>query len=355
MLDNWIPVTEAIGRLAHAKEIQPDKAILALMELGLNGRVSGRVDKVVEPSNREPQRAVDMMSQHWKRLEDTGSGQWFRESEAYFSDEDFWLGIRVHAADLERETGELAPADYTSWATEFAPQASYVTLFESVSWIAFRKIMNEDQIRHSLSGHGGEDKANALAKGLRELIDLACAHDMQGGQSIALKKRCLEQASDGEIDIFWRDIEREDLQTLRELDLQSAMMPPGSNAAPQAMEADSEPGSEPTNEQEKACNAPEISVSDFRVSRNALFKHFSPEQPAALKQVIATEKAVTQCEAWLHQQFSNENNQGRAKPWFRERAIGLYEGKLTVRGFDRAWAKVAPGYGFTAAGRKRKS
>jgi len=246
MPDEWIPISEAVGRLAHAQKIPPARAVQGLHKLGLDGRVSGRIDKVIAPSHDEPQRNVDMVSDHWVALDEPEIGRWFAEDEAYLSDDHLWLGIRVHAGDLERETGKLGPGDYTTWTTDFEPKLSYVSLPEALAWLAFRKMMTEDQVCLAISELGSDANVEVLEGALKEICDLACEEQQQESGAMTLKKRCLEQTHDGATDIIWKVLDRSELRNLRELDLRSALMPPGSSA--------------------------------IRVPRTALLKLFPPEQ-----------------------------------------------------------------------------
>ena len=355
MSDEWITITEAIGRIARAKGIKSERAIHALRKLAESGRISAKILKLVAPEFEEPRRNVAMTNAHWDALSDLQSADWFTRGEAHFSDEEYWLGIQIHADDLEREIGALEPADDMSWAQEFWPVRSYVTLAEALSWIAFRQYLSEDQIHHTISNFGGELKERALSDALETLIDRACEDDPQGGNLLTLKRRCAERTRDGEEDIIYRNIDQEELNHLRDLDFRAADVPPGSQTPNWLDGAVSEEGAAFDAGKNITRTEPIISLSEVMVRRDQLLKHFSPPQSAPQERAVSTAKAERDCEAWLHAQLGDKNNDNRAKGYFKEEALKHFSGRLSGRGFNRAWARVAPACARTRPGRKPKS
>ncbi|MBO9581861.1 MAG: hypothetical protein J7498_13300 [Sphingobium sp.] len=87
------------------------------------------------------------------------------------------------------------------------------------------------------------------------------------------------------------------------------------------------------------------------VNRVDLLREFPPSSVARTPTTISAE---IECEKWLLEAFCSDAEKRRAKQSFRDAAITVCEGRLSLRGFDRVWAKVAPQVGRSLAGAKSK-
>lgn len=72
--------------------------------------------------------------------------------------------------------------------------------------------------------------------------------------------------------------------------------------------------------------------------------------------VMSSAAGLRACEAWLREQFADDATLDRTKPQFRNKALALFEGRLSGRGFDQAWRNVVKDHPDRAkAGAKPKS
>ena len=70
----------------------------------------------------------------------------------------------------------------------------------------------------------------------------------------------------------------------------------------------------------------------------------------------STANGEHECKDWLLSAFAQDTEMKRSRGSFRVEAIGRFSGRLSVRGFNRAWDAVAPESGRSKPGRKgRKS
>ncbi|GGD61694.1 hypothetical protein [Croceicoccus mobilis] len=69
----------------------------------------------------------------------------------------------------------------------------------------------------------------------------------------------------------------------------------------------------------------------------------------------STGKAERDCEVWLHRQFEADPTARKGKKAIAVDARKHFGQRLSGRGFDRAWARVAPLYGRTKAGRRKSN
>jgi hypothetical protein len=77
--------------------------------------------------------------------------------------------------------------------------------------------------------------------------------------------------------------------------------------------------------------------------------------PTKRGQGVSTGAAEGECGDWLRAQFLCDPDRKRAKASFWEAAQLFFQGRLSKRGFDRAWAPVAKADGRTVAGRKPRT
>lgn len=87
------------------------------------------------------------------------------------------------------------------------------------------------------------------------------------------------------------------------------------------------------------------------VRRSDLIEHFPKPRMASVTSTVGAEEA---CRAWLQEQFECDPDRRRVKGSFLEEAIELFQGRLSRRGFDRAWRMVAPAEDRDKGGAKRK-
>ena len=87
------------------------------------------------------------------------------------------------------------------------------------------------------------------------------------------------------------------------------------------------------------------------VSRDDVLNHCMLQQ-RRLNAPISTGAAETECSAWLENEFASDPNGNRARASFQSAALAHFEGRLSKRGFDRVWSKVAAAAGRSGAGRK---
>ena len=85
----------------------------------------------------------------------------------------------------------------------------------------------------------------------------------------------------------------------------------------------------------------------------AAFPVISPA-PVAVDAVMvaSTAGAENECRDWLGREFAADPDKQRTKADFQAAALGKFPGRLSVRGFIRAWDAVAPQSGRSKPGRK---
>lgn len=68
--------------------------------------------------------------------------------------------------------------------------------------------------------------------------------------------------------------------------------------------------------------------------------------------VTSTGRAEAECRGWLAKEFEADPDKRRNKADFRNAAMVQFEGRLSVRGFNRVWDALAPTSGRSTPGRK---
>lgn len=338
MSDKWIPITEAIGRLAKAKGISSKKAIHEFYLMIENGRLDTRAAKVVGHLPNAPRRNKALTLADWKEIWDLQSDEWFLSGEAHFSDRDAYLGIEVHQGDLEREIGPFEPGDYTSWAKAFSHRASRVSLSEALSWIAFREFWNKDQLDYKLSFPEGKRLKNQLIHAVRQLLE----HATQGKIRLSGKHR--QEMSSGEPYEYGGVIPPEQLHDINHIHLETESLHAATGLPIDDIQLISEESSE----------VPEGRYWSVSVDRTQLETIFPKPRSKSKQKVISTAKAERQCEDWLREAIKDDTDNRRAKSSFKDEALQRYEGSLSGRGFERVWCGVAPVLGRSRPGRKSK-
>lgn len=91
------------------------------------------------------------------------------------------------------------------------------------------------------------------------------------------------------------------------------------------------------------------SVSVFRTHLDWMLASLPPLR---LTGGVSTVAAERECERWLQTEFLSDPNSLRTKASFREGALRHFNGRLTQRGFGRAWDSIAPSCGRSRPGRK---
>lgn len=80
----------------------------------------------------------------------------------------------------------------------------------------------------------------------------------------------------------------------------------------------------------------------------------SPEDRASSRQ--STTNGELECRQWLASEFEANPDGVRVKSSYREKALEIFAGRLSGRGFDnRVWPELARQYGRNKAGAKKKS
>lgn len=90
---------------------------------------------------------------------------------------------------------------------------------------------------------------------------------------------------------------------------------------------------------------------DVKVARAGLMEFFPPSRAGAVS-TTATAAAETEGASWLETEFAADPGGSRPKHSFRSAALTHFKGRLSERGFNRVWSKVAPEAGRAKPGRK---
>lgn len=93
---------------------------------------------------------------------------------------------------------------------------------------------------------------------------------------------------------------------------------------------------------------------DVEVSRADLLNAFPAGTPIAKPKAvtISTAGAEAECRDWLTSEFASDPDKKRKKADFQSAALTRFSGRLSARGFIRAWDAVAPEAGRSKPGRK---
>lgn len=76
------------------------------------------------------------------------------------------------------------------------------------------------------------------------------------------------------------------------------------------------------------------------------------DQPSAAATATSTAKAESECRKWLIVEFTADSDKQRTKADFQSAALAKFPGRLSKRGFKRAWDAVAPDAERSKPGRK---
>lgn len=101
MPDNWISVAEAISKLARARSLEPQKAVIPLFDLARDGKVQSRVASIIDGMQSKHRRNVPMNQRDWDDIINLESDDWYRHGTAFFNGDQEWIGIQINAHDLD--------------------------------------------------------------------------------------------------------------------------------------------------------------------------------------------------------------------------------------------------------------
>ncbi len=91
-----------------------------------------------------------------------------------------------------------------------------------------------------------------------------------------------------------------------------------------------------------------LKVDEWRDWKSRQLTNDNPPE----KSSAVTIAAETECRDWLKNEFEKDPLNRKVKRSFKEDALAQFSGRPSNRGFDRAWASVAPDAGRSSAGRK---
>lgn len=239
------------------------------------------------------------------------------------------------------------------------PDTQFVTLSEAISWIAFQHSMTATQLAaalgmgewdlcfdtldnaesdavqpvHSLRrGLVGPEGDSALAQAVERLTDVA------SGGEIEIRGRFFRSVLEDDRQILIKVISQEALSNYRQFDVFADALYRGNGLAWGADRRD----------------FPATTDDHFRdviVRRSQLLQHFPPQSGYALRLTSAFDE---KCETWLTQKFAADPKGQLTKSSLKKEAIAKFGGRLSQRGFDRVWDKVAPSAGRNKPGAKSK-
>lgn len=95
-------------------------------------------------------------------------------------------------------------------------------------------------------------------------------------------------------------------------------------------------------------------ADDLRFLRRDILERWpaKPNKAPVARLVQSVGKAESECRQWLLSAFSDDPGNVRSKKSFQEEALQRFSGRLSVRGFLRAWDSVADSEGRSKPGRK---
>lgn len=233
-----------------------------------------------------------------------------------------------------------APLD-GSLPIQLPPDEPFVTLSHAVSWIAFQHSMDGPRLSVALAIGKLRPASDAVRDALRdEAIADAVKRltDLGSAGSIEIRGRHFRDVLDDENEIFTEQIPPVRLADFRWFDTLDDSLHRGA-------------GLSWDRSRRELCYPPDDRHFRFvKVNRAELLREFPPKPIRAQ----STGAAEGRCEAWLVMKFSEDAEKRRPKASFRAEAMTEFFGKLTERGFNRAWARVAERAGRNKAGAKSK-
>lgn len=85
-----------------------------------------------------------------------------------------------------------------------------------------------------------------------------------------------------------------------------------------------------------------VTLLELKIHEDELRKHFQlPSRPKISKRApMSKSSAIVSCKTWLREAFDADKNSEQRKDYFAGLALEEFKGKLSRRGFDRAWKEV---------------
>lgn len=231
---------------------------------------------------------------------------------------------------------DACPSFHNEFSSE-PPEWEWVSLSEALTWIAFYNSMDSQRLSGLLERVSDPEKTAARAKleaalyrllelGRMGIIEMTGKFISSPDILFAASKRCLIPA---------REFKQ---YTKYEADFDGLRRWLG-----HIINCTVEPATE------LVCDEMYCWVE---VHRASLITNFLPVSQSPVAASRTTSTADIECAEWLTAAFKEDSDNKKNKQHFAERAIEAFEGRLSLRGFHRAWAKVAPAAGRSQPGRK---
>ena len=215
---------------------------------------------------------------------------------------------------------------------------------EALSWVAFSASMSGADLNSNLRSKPPADRADAEAKLTHAINRLA---ELGFGGEIAMRGK--------HVDHFDCDANKVDTQSIVALKLADYKLFDPCNDCLHRGEGLLWVGVQDGKGEMLALKASEDYFCFVTVKRSDLLLHFPTEKAKSRNAAKSSMAAERECAQWLQEAFAADPEGRRVKQSFECEALWeLWKGRLSQRGFDRAWNNVAPSAGRNLPGRKSK-